>query len=162
MCTCTCCCCVLQLNSLHRRFCITGDGNSLVGILPPFPSSFWHISKAESKNKNTPKITQWGEVQTEYWKCIVLVSRLPQWWNESYILTIFCAACTVQEVKTLLCILWSFWRLNNSSTAQQAVQAISIFMNFLDTFLIFHLSVSLLYLKHLHPLSYLQFLYHCK
>lgn len=144
----------------HRRFCTSGDGNSLVGILPPFPSFFWCTSKAESKKKQYTQNSQWGESRTENWKCILLESRLTVWWNESNILTVFSGACIVQEVKTSLWILSSFRRLNTSSAAQHAFQAISIFMNFLDTFLIFHLKMSLLYPKPLHPLSYLQFLYH--
>lgn len=138
---------------LHRRFCISGDGNSLVGTPPLFPSFFWCTSTTESK-KTTSKITQWGEGRTEYWKCTVLERRLLLWWHESYILTVFSGACTVQEVKTL-CILWSSWRLDTSSAAQQAFQALSIFMDFTDTFLIFRLEMCLLYPKALHPLSYL-------
>lgn len=137
---------------LHRRFCISRDGNSLVGTPPPFTSFFWCTSTAESK-KNTSRITQWGEGRTEYWKCIVLESRLLLWWNESYILTVFSGACTVQEVKTSLYILWSSWRLNTSSAAQQEFQVVSIFMNFTDTFLIFHLKMCLYYIPSLYTHS---------
>lgn len=139
MCTCTCCCCVLQLTS-----CIGGSAS--VGMATHCSASFLpsHPFSAALVKQSLKKHTQnypvgWGP----NWKCILLESRLPQWWNESYILTIFSGACTVQEIKTLLCRLWSSWRFNTSSTAQQVFQAISIFMNFLDTFLIFHLKMCL-------------------
>lgn len=49
--------------------------------------------------------------------------------------------CNVQPVKTLLRILRSCWRLTTPSAAQPVFQAISIFINFLDTFLILHLKM---------------------
>lgn len=99
MCTCTCCLCVLtssmcsSASSVHQYTAI---------ILPPaHPSSDALVQ--QRLLKEPPKVTQWGEGRTKYWKWILLEDRLLLRWNKNCILTVFSGACTVQQVKTTMC-----------------------------------------------------------